>query len=181
MLNAYNTMIRLLFIFLASIAPVISQESLIQWTADRKLNWSDFQGKPDPGNLNAALTSSKINFRFGYGSKGFNYNISCRFDKTQSWVRIRNNHILAHEQGHFDIAEIFARRLSRALKQYHYNEKTVSADVNTIYRKLMEEHHLTQEKYDAETDHSRNLGMQEAWKQKIEEDLQILEPWSKYQ
>lgn len=153
---------------------------LIDWSATRKLTWNDFLGRPDHSNNNAALTSSNINFSFGYGSAGFRYSISCRFDKRKSWVRLRTDYVLAHEQGHFDIAEIYARKLNKALKEYRYREATVSRDLNILYDRLVKEHHEMQARYDRETNHSRNKTQQALWLKKIASQLKQLQPYADY-
>ena len=157
-----------------------SQNNLINWTPDRKLTWDDFKASPNPNATNAALTSSSINIEFGYNNKGLTYNIKCRFDKNLSWGRIKNDYILAHEQGHFDIAEIHARKLFKAMKAYVFNSKTVSKDVNAIYEGIIKEHHEFQSQYDNETDYSRNFSKQEYWHNKIEEELEKLSAFAKY-
>src|SRR5919112_1484552 len=101
------------------------QSNLIEWNAERRLTWNDFKAQPDKNSTNAALTSSSINIEFGYNSSGLKYNIKCRFDKNSSWGRIKNDYILSHEQGHFDIAEIHARKLHKALKAYKFQSRTV--------------------------------------------------------
>lgn len=154
--------------------------SLIPWNASRKLTWEDFKARPDAGSTNAALTSSSINIDFGYSEKGLEYAIRCSFDKTKSWVRIRNGSVLAHEQGHFDLAELFARKLSKAMKEYAFNAKTVAEDVNRIYDNTMKAHHKAQALYDNETDYSRNKVKQEEWLQKISTDLSDLQAFANY-
>lgn len=156
------------------------QRQFIDWKADRKLTWADFQARPINSSDNAALTSSNINFQYGYGSSGFHYSISCRFDKSRSWVRVKSDHILAHEQGHFDIAEIHARLLNQALSGYRYNEKTVDDDINRIYDGIMKQHHDMQQLYDAETDHSRNNRRQTEWLSTIRENLKRTQPFAGY-
>lgn len=157
-----------------------NKTNFIDWSAERKLTWKDFLGKPVLGTDNAALTSSHINFNFGYGSSGFKYSITCRFDKTRSWVRVKTDYILAHEQAHFDIAEIHARKLKRALDSYKFNEATASEDVNNIYERVMKEHHRMQQEYDLETDHSRKPAKQQEWLKKIAAELKTLEPFANY-
>jgi lipopolysaccharide export LptBFGC system permease protein LptF len=127
---------------------VIQANNLIPWSASRKLTWSDFTGNPDPHTSNAALTSSNINIEYGYDEKGFKYSITCNFDKNRSWVRIKNNEVLAHEQGHFDLAEINARRLNKLMKAYHFNAKTANTDLNKLYGDAMKQHRLEQTQYD---------------------------------
>jgi predicted secreted Zn-dependent protease len=159
----------------------ISQSNLIQWSADRKLTWQDFKAPPDKNSTNAALTSSRINIDFGYNNSGLKYNIKCRFDQNLSWGRIKNDYILAHEQGHFDIAEIHARKLHKSLKAYKFNMRTVGKDVNEIYGAVMKEHHAYQSQYDNETDYSRNTEKQGQWRDKIDQELNSLQEFANYQ
>ena len=160
---------------------VIQQTNLIPRNAARKLTWEDFKASPDPHSSNAALTSSSINIEFGYDDERLQYSIRCAFDKNRSWVRIRNSDVLAHEQGHFDIAEVFARKLNQAMKEYHFNAKTVSKDVNDIYENMMNLHRQAQEQYDKETDYSRSKTRQEEWLKKIQQQLKDLADYAAYQ
>jgi hypothetical protein len=166
--------------FLLLVFTTSQKDNLIPWSASRKLTWEDFKARPDAGSTNAALTSSSINIDFGYSEKGMEYAIRCHFDKTKSWVRIRNNGVLAHEQGHFDLAELYARKLSKAMKDYKFYAKTVGDDVNRIYDNIMKAHHEAQFTYDNETDYSRNKVKQEEWLQKISTDLSSLQPFANY-
>jgi hypothetical protein len=168
-------------LLLVAITFIQSNNNLIPWSTARKLTWIDFKGDPDPHSPNAALTSSNINIEFGYNNTGFQYSIRCVFDKTRSWVRIPTDEVLAHEQGHFDIAEIYARRLNKALTGYRFNAQTVSKDVNDAYGNMMKEHRQTQIQYDQETDYSRNRPKQAEWLKKIAADLKSLEAFASYQ
>ena len=168
-----------LFTFLL-VAAFQQNNNLIDWNAARKLSWEDFKGPVDAESKNAALTSSSINIEFGYDDDGLEYSIKCAFNKQKSWVRIRNNEVLAHEQGHFDLAELHARKLYKAMKAYKFNANTVSKDVNTIYDSLMNAHHEAQNLYDAETDYSRNKVKQEEWQKKIADELKDLQAFANY-
>ncbi|MFT3825469.1 MAG: DUF922 domain-containing protein [Chitinophagaceae bacterium] len=158
----------------------VHQNTLIEWHPDRKLTWSDFKAVPDPNSTNAALTISSINIEFGYSDQSWHYSIKCRFDKNRSWMRVKSGQILTHEQGHFDIAELYARKLNKALKEYRFRPKTINRDVNSIYEKLMAEHHKAQSKYDRETDFSRDKSKQAVWTSKIAKDLQSLDAYAGY-
>src|SRR5215831_5043036 len=171
-------MIKTIICYLAVIASL--QTNLIAWSPERKLSWDDFKSTPDPNSPNAALTNTAINIEFGYDKSGLTWSIRCSFDKTLSWVRIKNDAVLAHEQGHFDIAEIYARKLNKALKEYHFNGKTVANDVNNIYNNMMAAHHDAQEAYDKETDYSRNNDKQQESLKKIAEDLKNLDKYKNY-
>lgn len=173
-------MIVQLFTFLLFAASFQQTNNLIDWNSSRKLSWEDFKGPVDTESKNAALTSSAINIEFGYDESGLEYSIKCSFNKQKSWVRIRNTDVLAHEQGHFDLAELHARKLFKAMKAYKFNAKTVSNDVNKIYDSLMNAHHEAQNKYDSETDYSRNKVKQEEWQKKIAEELVGLQAFAAY-
>ncbi len=176
----YKT-ISLLVLCLLPFLKALTDSSTIPWSAARKLTWADFKSSPDNNATNAALTSSKIVFNFGYGpDKGFNYTISCEFDKNSSWVRVKTDYILAHEQGHFDVAEIFARRLNKSLKAYSLNTRTVQKEVPAMYQQLMKEESEWQNQYDNETDYSRNHAQQAVWLEKIQRELDKLADYAGY-
>jgi predicted secreted Zn-dependent protease len=147
------------------------QKEVIEWKEGSRLNWEDFKGGPPESAKNAALTSSRILINFHYSQNALQYAINCQFDKNRSWVRVRNEHILAHEQGHFDITEVHARKLNKAMKEYRFRPASVSKDVNEIYQRIVNELQEMQNTYDRETDHSRNFPQQREWEQKIKKEL----------
>jgi hypothetical protein len=174
--------LRLLLAFgiITSVATAQTNDNLIRWSKASRLTWDDFKGTPPPGNTNAALTSSGILVNFNYNDKSLNFEITCNFDKTKSWGRIKNDHILAHEQAHFDITELHARKLQRRLKEYRFRKNTVSKDIHEIYQAVVDELQQMQHAYDQETDHSRNFFQQKNWLTKIGEELNNYEAFAGY-
>ncbi|HKP32880.1 MAG TPA: hypothetical protein VJT83_09135, partial [Chitinophagaceae bacterium] len=81
---------------------------------------------------------------------------------------------------HFDIAEIHARILNKELKNYKFNQRSASKDIGEIYNKVMQMHHDMQEKYDDETNYSRNEKRQKDWSEFIEKLLADLQTFSNY-
>lgn len=158
----------------------IGEENLIEWSPSRKLTWNDFQGKPDPDSPNAALTNSSINVEFGYNNKGLKHSIKCRFNKLLSWGKIKNDYILKHEQGHFDIAETHARILNKQLTEYTFNSQTVGDDINKIYNSVMKLHVVMQKQYDEETNHSLVVEKQTEWDSKISSMLKEYHAFADY-
>lgn len=152
----------------------------IPWSETRKLSWDDFKARPDAASANAAMTNSIINIEFNFDETSLDYTISCRFDKNRSWVKVRTAPVLQHEQGHFDIAEIYARKLAKEMKSYRFNPGTVQTDVNNIYDRIMAVYQKQQQQYDQETDFSRNREKQAQWLTKIATDLKSLEPFAAY-
>lgn len=173
-------MLQKLFFLLIPLLAFSPANNLIDWDASRKLTWTDFTGKPDPLSTNAALTSSGITIEFGMDKDGLTHTISCRFDKNKSWVRIKNDYILNHEQGHFDIAEIHARLLHKELSAYTFNRKSFNDDIRDIYNGVMKLHVAAQRNYDLETNHSLDSTQQRLWDAKIHSMLKEYEKYSDY-
>jgi hypothetical protein len=170
--------------FILILIPLFSvlstDNNLIEWTSSRKLTWEDFKGKPDPGSTNAALTNSSINIEFGYNGKVLTHSVKCRFNKLLSWGRIKNDYVLNHEQKHFDIAELHARLLHKALQEYDVNPKKVNDDITRIYNNVMQEHVKFQKAYDFETNHSLDTAKQVLWDEKISSLLKENEKFADY-
>jgi hypothetical protein len=170
----------LVFISLLKIFFPGQNNSLIDWSAERKLTWSDFKKEPDPSSPNAALTNSIIRYDFGYSDAGgFKFRIYCQFDQDNSWGRLKTDYILSHEQGHFDIAEIFARKLNRAFKQYKPSSN-IKKDINQIYKDTMHAFHDMQLQYDSETNFSINEPQQKEWIKKISDQLKESAAYAAY-
>lgn len=173
---------RLLMIAFVCLSSSVPQKSngYIQWQSLRRLTWGDFKAAPPANASNAALTSSNILIKFSTDGETLKYEISCNFDPNTSWGRVKNDHILSHEQGHFDIAELHARKLNKALKAYRLRANSVSKDINAIYQATMDELMKMQALYDQETDYSRNVIQQKAWVVKIDNYMADLQQYANY-
>ncbi|HEY4150507.1 MAG TPA: DUF922 domain-containing protein [Chitinophagaceae bacterium] len=173
--------IALLLLPLCWPARLPKEDDTIRWSASRRLVWNDFKGKPDGTRDDAALTSSGIGFGYSYSDRdGFTWHIAGLFDKEKSWVKMKDDYILAHEQGHFDITEIFARRLNKELKEYKVSKDRVQKDAPAIYQAIMKEQFEMENRYDDETDNSRKKDKQAAWLEKIRNELNGLERYADY-
>jgi hypothetical protein len=173
------------FLLLLLLVPVLSfcqdkDEELINWKTSRQLTWSDYKGKPDPNSDAAASTTTYLGIEYKMDDKGFGWKIECKFSITRSWGRTRTDHVLKHEQGHFDIAELFARKLNQKMKDYQFNKNTYKDDLKTIYNGITAEKESFQDLYDNETDHSRKKEQQSEWEKKIEKMLKDLKDYSDY-
>jgi hypothetical protein len=155
-------------------------EELLRWNANKRLNWSDYKATPNPDSDAAASTSTILSIEYKMSSSSFGYVIKSYFSKTRSWGLHKTPYILSHEQGHFDIAEIFARKLHKEMSNYVFNKKTYQKELKKIYAEISEEKDEMQNEYDKETNHSINKEKQAAWLKKIETLLKEYEPWSNY-
>jgi hypothetical protein len=152
----------------------------IEWSPVKRLTWDDYLAKPSSLSDAAAITSTALGVEYHLKNNSLTYTITCRFSKTSSWGRHKTDYILQHEQGHFDITELFARKLAKELKVYKFNPRKYQDDVSKIYKKLMDEKEEYQNKYDKETDFSRNKEQQVEWLEKIKDELDDLDEYASY-
>ncbi|MDP4262164.1 MAG: DUF922 domain-containing protein [Bacteroidota bacterium] len=173
------------YFFLLAAIPAFSfaqdkNEELINWSASRPLTWSDYKGKPDPRSDAAASTSTYLGIEYNFDEKGLTYKIQCRFSTTKSWGMAKTDFVLKHEQGHFDIAEIFARKLNKKMGEYSFNKTSYQKDLKAIYDAITAEKEAFQDLYDIETDHSRKKEQQAEWLKKIGELLKEYQSYAGY-
>lgn len=148
------------------------EEKTMEWNVSKKLSWSDFKDNPPASSPIAAVTASGISYEFSavsdVGKMDIDFNVHAYFYPEKSWYRpkVCNNLILSHEQLHFDITELFARKMRNELsaKTFTANIKT---EVKVIYERIIKELSEYQELYDNETNFSRNTGKQLQWNKKI--------------
>ena len=155
-------------------------EELLDWSASRKLTWNDYKASPEPGSDAAASTTSYLAIEYSITRNSFDYKIESLFSKTRSWGLHKTAYILSHEQGHFDIAEVFARKLNKQMSEYRFNKRTYQQDLNEIYHDILGEKEKVQNDYDKETNHSIKKEKQAEWLMKIEKMLEEYEDFSNY-
>lgn len=162
-------------IILLLISPVAYSQSAgeetIPWSEKQKLTWADYKGAVKTDSDVAASTATYLGIEYNFNNNGFGYKITCSFSKTKSWGLHKTDYILAHEQGHFDIAEIFARKLNKQMKDYKFDKDNFKEDLKEIYLKITEEKEIMQNDYDRETNHSILKEKQTEWLKKIDQLL----------
>jgi hypothetical protein len=152
----------------------------LPWSYGRPLTWEDFLCEPKRNTDAVALTSTALGIAYNVSGGQLHYEITCNFSKVKSWGILKTPYILAHEQGHFDITEIYARILHRELLAYKFSRRTFRQDVNQIYDRVVKEKETFQLLYDGQTDHSRNKKVQQEWLDKIQGLLTETEPYADY-
>lgn len=149
----------------------ISSDTLY-WNENRKLAWYDFQGVPDTNSMSRAVTFSGFVTKSEYTSDTtIRVVISAVFYKKRSWIKEKYRdslNTLNHEQGHFNITEICARKANAAFRQYKYNRKTVRKDIDSIFNSFVEEQNEMHMLYDRQTTMPINYRKQKEWDKKIE-------------
>ena len=168
-----------LTIFLLILLPVLSssQENAYEWSPEIELKWTDFRGKPNERSIIAATTASGISYTFSAlerdGYYEVEYEVNSYFYPDQSWYRPQmcDELVLSHERLHFDITELFARKMRKEMDQTRFTEN-VRDEIKEIYTRIIRELAAFQDRYDSETDFSRDKTAQLRWNQEIRIALQ---------
>ena len=171
-------MVRLLVcLFLLS---TIQEEPVILWDEDYKLNWSDF--KAAPRNLGDAVATTASGITFGFSIKeqngrviGFTTSVKAHFYPEHSWYKkdFASPNVLAHEQLHFDITELFVRKFRQRIMRLTVSNN-IKKDLQKLRETIEKELAIMQDAYDFETNFSRQKDSQKKWQAFIEFELNKL-------
>jgi hypothetical protein len=164
-------------ILVAACAVVGAQPaSELEWSATRKLRRSDFKGSMAMQSGIAARSAVVIQASWICQGDRLDANVRAMFDMNQSWWRggtRDDNLLLQHEQTHFDIAELVARRLRAHFATLtdaceRYGGTVPLGSVVDDYQRELDEQ---QARYDRETSFGIDARAQWAWTSKTQEAL----------
>jgi len=167
----------LMFLFVGN----STNEETMTWNETRKLTWADFKADPNMQSDAAALTASGITFGYSVKNTGsriidFSTSVDAHFYPNKSWYLKdkSDDYILKHEQLHFDITELYARKFRQQLTRLVVNQN-VKEQMNRLHITINEALNETQKRYDSQTNHSINAEMQEQWQNFIASELKVLD------
>lgn len=153
-----------------------SSDTII-WKQDSLLTKENFKGKPK-GNIPAfACTGIFLHMEESDGTLKFY--VEAIFSKSKSFMKESSVYTLKHEQLHFDIAELCARKFRKALSEKDFRKvKNLREEINKMSTKSGEDMKEEQNKYDTDTEHGLNAAKQEVWIKNIAERLKELDAYS---
>jgi hypothetical protein len=146
----------------------------IRWSASRPLTVADFKGRPKPNQGHAALTSANINTGAACRSNIFAGTAQASFDPATSWVRepaTMTPALLRHEQLHFDIAEVYARRLRQQLGAMRTPCDQLGSTFDRISQKAYADWQQAEDAYDHDTNHGLLHERQAQWEAQVRKQL----------
>jgi len=188
-MNYRFSVILLLMLLLGQSFVPKKDNHFILWGANVTLTWDDFQGKFD---VNVAKKNPlepdkvieehgrrtvshiemdaycfhQISFVSRYAGDSITFEIKTMFDKSKSWKNTNSEYILNHEQRHFDLGEVYARKFRKYLYDSvnTYNE----ALQNKMFNRFLVEDNESQRLYDSVSNHSINQNGQLEWNSRID-------------
>ncbi|NRD24666.1 DUF922 domain-containing protein [Winogradskyella litoriviva] len=172
----------LLILFLM-FSSTIKSQSIIKWSKDKKLTWSDFKGPPNLDVIAYAQTAYKIeilpsNVQVDDENNIQNYTAMTAeavFYTQESWVYEKSDYLLKHEQLHFDIAALFANKIKIAFNTLIKAKNANFDSYLEVYQKLWAKCLETQKKYDTETQHGQLVKENDEWIERINNEINSIE------
>jgi len=175
---------------------------------DYKLKWSDFQGNGDTALVIAAGCWSDINYDFRpMKNDTLLITISATFDKMKSFKNMFHlnefdlvDQSLEHEQLHFDITELFARKFREKIAKLMPKAKRKYSDwltyqLPTLYAEIFSKWQEEQKQFDKDVSFFHEINpsqtgamtkedidnvknKQNEWRKKIDNELKELDMYS---
>jgi predicted secreted Zn-dependent protease len=119
---------------------------------------------------------------------GFKYQLVCRnglsdidvaafFSPSGSWVKLdaKSPELLRHEQGHFDMAELYALKLRKAILDAKTNcGDAASANGEKMVSEFQKQWQDAEREYEQDTRFGTDLGKQDAASERITADLEAM-------
>ena len=161
-----------------NLAEDIAPVNQFQWIEHSRLSWSDFRGdaKNSDGE-SAAATNCGIGFKTNFGEPGkpaiIVYNT---FYVNKSWVRAdaKIPSILDHEQGHFDLCEVYTRKLRAQMANVDMNLPDVKYELMRVYSDVCNAYEMRQQAYELATNHGTDIARQKLWDDEIARELKLI-------
>jgi hypothetical protein len=159
-------------------------ETEFTWSADRRLTWDDFRGPVQPYTVDniAAATFCAIGFETNTVTQNnpmLKVNVFNTFYTRKSWIREseKNPNILAHEQGHFDLCELYTRKLRERMANVNVDVASLRTTLKGIYAALQKEYQERQQQYEDDTNHGLIYKEQDRWEAMIAQELAQTDKW----
>jgi hypothetical protein len=165
-----------------SLLPTGVDNEKMQWSETRPLSWSDFQGEPNGATDYVASTNSGISLSYSIGNSNgswhFDFTVNSNFYPKQSWYRpeAASEYILKHEQTHFDISELHARKLRKKLSGLSATAE-VKAEADKLYSETEQQRRSMQQAFDTESDHSKLKNAEFEWRDYVAAELKKYDDW----
>lgn len=174
---------KLLTLLFSTIAIFVFSQKLV-WKEGTQLNWSLFKAKENTMKSDTTVVSySSCGLKYTAAKDKTNNRIKIKidatFDPAKSWknpIKTKGLNI-NHEQGHFDIAELYARKLRKEFVENVKTEKDYQLKFKLMYQLLYGEFLDYEYYYDKITKRGTNAEKQKELEAEIKTQLKKLEPY----
>lgn len=178
--KVFSSAIFILLLLLSSIGHAQRKSNFIYFDQQAEVNWKNFKGKANKLSSYQALSYTGIELSMSTAPEGLIIHVYTVFNPRKSWTKDKkSDYLLQHEQLHFDITELYARKFRKALKEHKF--KAFGAEqfkeVQRLYKIYYTELEKFQSLYDKESDHSKNKAQEAQWQARVYQELLDLQAY----
>lgn len=149
----------------------------IIWQKDSLLTRADFKGRVTKQWAGCCATFIMVAPVETNGNMEFS--VQAVFIKSKSNIVQNSDYLLKHEQLHFDICELFARKLRKVMAETDFTKvKNIQHEIQTMYNKVTMDCGKYEEKYDNDTNHGENPAKQKVWEDDVASQMKALDQYS---
>jgi uncharacterized protein DUF922 len=159
----------------------LAADGAFPWSARRRLVWGDFRGPPPTDGREGAKTWHALLSVWRCRGTTFEFRTAAAFLPRQSWVKpaivgdsAESRRALGHEQTHFDLSEVHARRMREYFSRLADPCRKSDDDLRALARRFVQDEKTEQHRYDDETDHGLIDDRQAAWSRAVTRQLAAL-------
>ncbi|MBW8682953.1 DUF922 domain-containing protein [Chitinophaga rhizophila] len=160
-------------------------ERKFPWSADRPLTWADYKG--NAASIRERHVGARTSCRFGIKIDTLTTPGQARVIVTNEFICYQSSAkndqqkpaILAHEQLHFDLCEVYARSLRKTLSTTPLTPGNVTRISKDAFLETYRLYREQQALYDAETEHGLQTAAQEQWTRKVKDALASMEAYAR--
>lgn len=156
----------------------------IIWQEDRKLAWDDFKSPVSRKSNPDVVAYTHCGWEYSVIKSSnpkspVKIEITTIFNEDRSWKDTKriNDYILLHEQKHFDIAELFARKLRKEVVEKIKTSGDYDKNFKAVYSKITTDYKNFQISYDKITEHGMNKEKQAEYNALIAEEIDHLKSY----
>lgn len=154
-----------------------TESEVIEWKEGKLLTWDDYKlrvFKSQNGQL--AITSVKHSVRGYLNDEIPDFEVKVLFIKSDSWTTDKEDlQLLAHEQLHFDIGELFRRKIVKRINGLRKQGEKQKAIYRYVIRKELSDFRNFSKSYDKATRHGSLKEEQVKWQRDVWEELKRLQ------
>ncbi|WP_286757075.1 DUF922 domain-containing protein [Roseivirga sp. UBA838] len=159
----------------------VDTTAYIEWSDNLYLSWKDFRFRKQKSKeeRGLALTSVTHSIRGGIFNDEPRFEVKVLFVKKDSWTTDSTSiALLAHEKLHFDIAELYGRKIRKQISELHKRGERDLKVYNKYVRQLLADFKRFSLNYDKETGHGRDSERQNEWFELVFSELERLKQYS---
>jgi hypothetical protein len=163
------------------ISSQMTARAALPWAAARPLVWADFRGTAPSGGTEGAQTAYGLFYGLRCSRDVFQFQVTTGFLPGESWVKPsvlasadESRRTLAHEQTHFDLSEVYARRMRRYFADLFRPCDQPLDRWRAVAEKFVDDESSAQDRYDDETRNGLIPERQRTWTADVAEQLRAL-------